>query len=72
MKKIRLVPSNLHPDLLAEPLKWSIDLWGEGKEEFSVEDWKDFYKRVLHSDYQVWNVNSEDKELLFLIKNLQI
>lgn len=67
MKKIRLVPSNLHPDLLAEPLKWSIDLWGEGKEEFSVEDWKDFYKRVLHSDYQVWNVNSEDKELLFLI-----
>ena len=65
--KIRLVPASTHPELLEIPLRWSLDLWGEGKEEFSVEDWIDFYQRVQKSDYQTWNLNSDGKELLYLV-----
>ena len=42
--KIQLVPANTHPELLEIPLRWSLDLWGVGKEEFSKEDWIDFYQ----------------------------
>ena len=65
--KIRLVPASTHPELLKIPLRWSLDLWGEGKEEFSKEDWIDFYQRVQKSDYQIWNLNSDGKELLYLV-----
>jgi len=64
--KIRLVPASTHPELLEIPLRWSLDLWGEGKEEFSEEDWIDFYQRVQKSDYQTWDLNSDGKELLYL------
>jgi hypothetical protein len=63
--KIRLVPANTHPELLAIPLRWSLDLWGKGKEEFSEADWIDFYQRVQKSDYESWDSNSDYKELLF-------
>ena len=64
--KIRLVPASAHPELLGMPLQWSLDLWGEGKEEFSKEDWINFYQRVQNSDYESWDFESLDKELLFL------
>lgn len=66
MNPIRLVPANTYPELLSEPLKWSLDLWGKGKEEFSEDDWRDFYRRVLTSDYLIWDSDSYGKELLFL------
>jgi len=62
----RLVPASTHAHLLAEPLQWSIDQWGIGKEEFSIEDWKTFYTAVQKSDYTAWNSDCKDKELLYL------
>ena len=64
--KIRLVPASAHPELLGIPLQWSLDLWGEGKEEFSKDDWINFYQRVQNSEYESWDFESLDKELLFL------
>ena len=64
--KIQLVPGSTHPELLKIPLWWSLDLWGEGKEEFSKEDWIDFYQRVQKSDYESWDLDSDGKELLYL------
>ena len=64
--KIRLVPASTHPELLAIPLRWSLDLWGVGKEEFSKEDWIVFYQRVQKSDYESWDLDSDGKELLYL------
>jgi len=61
-----LLPAINAPHLLDKPLQWSLDLWGEGKEEFTAEDWHAFYARVQQSDYESWNQLSENKELLFL------
>jgi len=66
VESIKLVPASRHPDLLAAPLQWSLDLWGEGKAEFTAEDWRNFYSRVLAADYENWNHESNDKELLYL------
>jgi len=64
--KFTLIPSAQVPHLLDKPLQWSLALWGEGKEEFTAEDWHTFYARVLKSDYESWNQSSDNKELLFL------
>jgi N-acetylglutamate synthase-like GNAT family acetyltransferase len=63
---IQLVPATSYPELLAAPLQWSLDLWGEGKAEFTAEDWRNFYSRVLDADYENWDHESKDKELLYL------
>jgi GNAT superfamily N-acetyltransferase len=46
-------------------------LWGQGKEEFSAQDWKDFYTKTLASNYDTWDLNGIDQELLFMatVKN---
>jgi N-acetylglutamate synthase-like GNAT family acetyltransferase len=61
-----LVPAIHAPHLLDRPLQWSLDLWGEGKEEFTAEDWHAFYARVQQSNYEIWNQATDNKELLFL------
>ena len=66
MTDVRLVPAPLFPELLAEPLQWSLTLWGEGKEEFTADDWRGFYSRVLAGDYGSWDEQREEKELLYL------
>ena len=41
-------------------------MWGQGKEEFSAQDWKDFYTKTLASNYDTWDLNGFDQELLFI------
>ncbi len=41
-------------------------MWGQGKDEFSTQDWVDFYKKTLTSNYDRWDLNGFDQELLFL------
>ena len=62
--RLRPVPEVSH--LAGAPLEWSLKLWGQGKEEFSAQDWKDFYNKTLTSNYDQWNLNGFDQELLFL------
>lgn len=64
--QISLQPVSNYPDLAIEPLRWSLQLWGEGKEEFSSQDWHDFYANALNANYQSWNLDGFDQELLYL------
>ena len=66
VSEIRLQPVSKVPHLASAPLEWSLQLWGQGKEEFSAQDWKDFYDKTLTSNYDKWDVNGFDQELLFL------
>ncbi len=61
------------PELAKIPLQWSIDLWGEGKPEFSADDWRTFYNNALQGNYDSWDFNGSDQELIFLaIKGEQV
>ena len=61
------------PDLARIPLQWSIDLWGEGKPEFSADDWKIFYSKALQGNYESWDPSGSDQELIYLaIKEDQV
>ena len=64
--KIQLLPVANLPQLADQPLAWSLKLWGEGKDEFSAEDWRKFYSNALTSNYQSWDFNATDQELLYL------
>ena len=64
---LRLVPISHAKEFAAEALSWSLKLWGEGKDEFTAEDWRDFYTRTLNSDYENWDFNGIDQELLFMV-----
>ena len=46
-------------------------MWGQGKEEFSAQDWKEFYTKTLTSNYDTWDLSGFDQELLFMatVKN---
>ena len=54
---LRLVPISHAKEFAAEALSWSLKLWGEGKDEF----------RTLNSDYEKWDFNGIDQELLFMV-----
>ena len=48
-------------------------MWGEGKPEFSAEDWKIFYSKALQGNYESWDLNGLDQELIYLaIKEEQV
>jgi len=64
---LRLVPISHAKEFAAEALSWSLKLWGEGKDEFTAEDWRGFYTRTLNSDYENWDFNGIDQELLFMV-----
>ncbi|MEY3890212.1 MAG: hypothetical protein RLY62_394 [Actinomycetota bacterium] len=63
---IRLLPISEVPQFSDQPLEWSLKLWGSGKEEFSAQDWHNFYANTQRSDYKNWDPNGIDQELLFL------
>jgi len=63
---IELIPVSHALEFAHQPLSWSIELWGQGKEEFSSQDWRDFYQRSKSSNYQNWDPNGNDQELLFM------
>ena len=64
---LRLVPISHAKEFAAEALSWSLKLWGEGKDEFTSEDWRGFYSRTLNSDYDNWDFSGIDQELLFMV-----
>ena len=41
-------------------------MWGDGKPEFSAEDWKIFYSKALLGNYDSWDLNGTDQELIYL------
>ena len=63
---ISLHPVSEFPELAKIPLQWSIDLWGEGKPEFSVEDWLTFYNKASQGNYDSWDPSGTDQELIYL------
>ena len=64
--QIQLVPISKVPQFADQPLAWSLKLWGSGKDEFSEQDWHNFYANTKKSDYQNWDLAGTDQELLFL------
>ena len=64
--QIQLVPISKVPQFADQPLAWSLKLWATGKEEFSEQDWHNFYANTKKSDYQNWDLAGTDQELLFL------
>lgn len=63
---LRLLPISQVPQFSDQPLAWSLKLWATGKEEFSEQDWHNFYANTKNSDYQHWDLAGTDQELLFL------
>lgn len=63
---ISLHPIGEFPELAHTPLNWSLDLWREGKAEFSADDWRIFYNKALHGNYDSWDLNGTDQELIYL------
>lgn len=63
---LKLLPINQVPEFADQPLAWGLKLWATGKDEFSEQDWHNFYANTQKSDYQNWNLAGTDQELLFL------
>jgi len=64
--QISLLPVSSAKEFADQPLQWSLDLWGEGKEEFSADDWRLFYGNAMNSDYYSWDQYGVDQEHLFM------
>ena len=64
--QIKLLPISQALDFADQPLSWSLKMWGEGKSEFSAQDWHDFYQRAKYANYESWDHNGTDQELLFM------
>ena len=69
MDKLILKPITEAAHLAGQPLAWSIKEWGEGKEEFSAQNWRDFYSNALNANYGSWDLAGEDQELIYLAIN---
>ena len=41
-------------------------MWGEGKAEFSADDWLTFYDKAVHGNYDSWDPDGFDQDLIFL------
>jgi N-acetylglutamate synthase-like GNAT family acetyltransferase len=64
--EIKLLPILQALKFSNQPLSWSLKLWGEGKSEFSAQDWHDFYERSKSANYEYWDHNGANQELLFM------
>ena len=64
--QIRLQPISKASHFAEEPLAWSLKLWGEGKEEFTAQDWRDFYANAAKDNYESWDFEGINQELLYL------
>ena len=64
--QIKLLPISQALDFADQPLSWSLKMWGEGQSEFSAQDWHDFYQRAKSANYESWDHNGTDQELLFM------
>ncbi|NDF03007.1 MAG: N-acetyltransferase [Actinobacteria bacterium] len=41
-------------------------MWGEGKAEFSADDWRNFYRKASQGNYNFWDPEGSDQDLIFL------
>lgn len=64
--KVDLIPLSEAPELGKGPLAWSLELWGQIHEEFSPQDWENFYTKAASSNYDNWDHEGIDQELLYL------
>ncbi len=64
--QIKLQPISKASHFAEEPLAWSLKLWGEGKEEFTAQDWRDFYANAAKANYESWDFEGINQELLYL------
>lgn len=65
-ENIELIAVSLASEWASQPLEWSIQLWGQGRSEFSADDWHRFYSNSMQSDYNNWDLNGFDQEHLFM------
>ena len=66
MNSLILVPLADNPALGQSPLRWSLELWGDGNPWFSPEDWQSFYKKAALADYRQWRNGGSDQEQIYI------
>ena len=66
MDQLQLIPLADNPTLGAQPLQWSLDLWGSGNPWFSPQDWVNFYEKAASTEYEKWDLEGRDQEQIYL------
>ena len=69
MSELILVPLTDNPAAGAQPLAWSLALWGEANPWCSAEDWYTFYTKaadVSSSSYDQWMLDGVDQEQIYI------
>ena len=69
MSELILVPLTDNPAAGAQPLEWSLALWGEANPWFSAEDWHTFYRKAADAtttSYIEWAINGVDQEQVYI------
>ena len=61
-----LVPLADNPALGAQPLQWSLELWGATNPWFSADDWRTFYIQGATADFSRWDPEGIDQELIYI------
>lgn len=69
VSELILVPLTDNPAAGAQPLEWSLALWGEANPWFSAEDWHTFYRKAADAtttSYIEWAINGVDQEQVYI------
>ena len=69
MSELILVPLTDNPAAGAQPLEWSLDLWGAANPWFAPDDWRSFYRKAadaMTTSYTQWAPDGVDQELIFI------
>lgn len=66
VSELILVPLADNPTAGAEPLAWSLALWGETNPWFSPSDWHAFYGKAATAAYDRWNLDGVDQEQIYI------
>ena len=69
MSELILVPLTDNPAAGAQPLEWSLALWGEANPWFSAEDWHTFYRKAADAtttSYIQWTLDGVDQEQIYI------
>lgn len=69
VSELILVPLTDNPAAGAQPLEWSLALWGEANPWFSAEDWHTFYRKAADAtttSYIQWTLDGVDQEQIYI------
>ena len=69
VSELILVPLADNPTAGAEPLAWSLALWGESNPWFSPSDWHAFYGKAATAPYDQWNLDGVDQEQIYIAQS---